>query len=242
MVASVKPSSPNVKRGAAKIYVTARDPASLSVLLQDGDSRLVPLTLDVTDPAQVDAAAIAVPDVTLLVNNAGDAAFEGAISASDLTGARQEMEVNYFGPLALPRAFKPVLAASGGGAVLNMLSMVALVSLPMAATYSASKAAFLSLTRSIRAELAAQNTLVFGVMAVQTGTALGARLPSPRLTPREIVFDALDAVQADTNEEVFAGLCHAPPLRPSRLIPRRFKPRCQPGCPRWPERLELDHP
>jgi short-subunit dehydrogenase len=163
------------------------------------------LTLDVTNHAEVAAAATAAPDVTLLVNNAGYAAFEGAIAASDLSKARQEMDANYFGPLAVTRAFGPVLAAGGGGAVVNMLSMLSLVSLPLAATYSASKAAALSLTRSIRAELAAQGTLVVGVLAVQTETKMGVQLPSPRLTPEEVVGDALDAVQAGKGEEVVAG-------------------------------------
>jgi short-subunit dehydrogenase len=71
----------------------------------------MPLRLDVTDSAQV---ATAGSDVTLLINNAGYAAFEGAIAAPDLSKARQEMEVNYFGPLVVTRAFGPVLAASGG--------------------------------------------------------------------------------------------------------------------------------
>jgi NAD(P)-dependent dehydrogenase (short-subunit alcohol dehydrogenase family) len=192
-----------LKRGAAKIYVAARDPASLSELLKGGDGRLVPLRLDVTDSAQVAAAAAS--DVSLLVNNAGYMAFQGAIAAPDISAARREMDVNYFGPLALTRAFKPVLAASGGGAVINMLSMAALVSLPVTGTYSASKAAFLSVTRSIRAELAAQGTIVVGVLAVQTETAIGARLPPPRMTPDEVASDALDAVQAGKNEEVVAG-------------------------------------
>jgi short-subunit dehydrogenase len=86
-----------------------------------------------------------------------------------------------------------------------MLSMAALVSLPVTGTYSASKAAFLSVTRSIRAELAAQGTIVVGVLAVQTETAIGARLPPPRMTPDEVASDALDAVQAGKNEEVVAG-------------------------------------
>jgi NAD(P)-dependent dehydrogenase (short-subunit alcohol dehydrogenase family) len=194
-----------LKRGAAKIYVAARDPASLSELLKDSDGRLVPLRLDVTDSAQVTAAATAVPDVTLLINNAGYAAFEGAIAAADLSKARQEMEVNYFGPLVVTRAFGPVLAGSGGGAVVNMLSMLALVSLPLAASYSASKAAALSLTRSIRAEFATQGTLVVGVLAVQTESAMGAQMPAPRLSPEEVAGDALDAVQAGKGEEVIAG-------------------------------------
>jgi NAD(P)-dependent dehydrogenase (short-subunit alcohol dehydrogenase family) len=194
-----------LKRGAKKVYVAARDPASLSDLVQSAGGRLVPLTLDVTNAAHIAAAVAAAPDVTLLINNAGAAAFEGAISAADLSPARQEMEVNYFGPLALTRSFAPVLASSGGGAMLNMLSMLALVSLPMAATYSASKAAMLSLTRSIRAELAAQGTLVVGVLAVQTETPLGARLPEPRLKPEDVVSDALDAIEAGTNDDIAAG-------------------------------------
>lgn len=193
-----------LKRGAAKIYVAARDTTSLSELFKGGDRRLVALPLDVTDADQVAAAASVASDVTLLINNAGYAAFEGAISAPDMNDARQEMEVNYFGPLALTRAFAPVLAKSSG-AVLNMLSMLSLVSLPMAATYSASKAAGLSLTRSIRAELGGQGTQVVGVLAVQTETAMGAKLPEPRLSPLEVVSDALDAIESGTNDEVVAG-------------------------------------
>ena len=194
-----------LERGVAKVYVAARDRESLSSLLEGGDARLVPLTLDVTDPAQIDAAVIAAPDVTILINNAGYAAFEGAISAHDLSKARNEMEVNYFGPLSLTRAFKRTLAEGGGGTIVNMLSMVALVSLPLAATYSASKAAFLSLTRSIRAELQAQHTNVIGVLAAQTETSMGARLPEPRQTPQEVASAIVDAIQANLSEEIVAG-------------------------------------
>jgi short-subunit dehydrogenase len=194
-----------LKRGAAKIYVAARDTASLKELLREGDSRLVALPLDVTDPDQVAAAAAIAADITLLVNNAGYAAFEGAIAAPNMDDARREMEVNYFGTLSLTRAFAPVLAKTGGGALLNMLSMLALVSLPMAATYSASKSASLSLTRSLRAELGAQGTQVVGVLAVQTETSMGTKLPEPRMTPQEVVTDALDAIQAGTSHEIVAG-------------------------------------
>ncbi|MDB5848324.1 MAG: Short-chain dehydrogenase [Rhodoferax sp.] len=194
-----------LRRGAAKVYVTARDTASLADLLAGADPRLVPLVLDVTNAAHIAQAAIDAPDVSLLINNAGYAAFQGAMAAPQLDDARREMEVNYFGPLALTRAFAPVLAASGGGAIVNMLSMAALVSLPVAGSYSASKAAFLSVTRSIRAELAAQGTAVVGVLAVQTETAIGHRLPEPRMAPHEVVTDTLDAVEAGKNEEIAAG-------------------------------------
>lgn len=193
-----------LKRGAAKIYVAARDTASLREVLVDGDHRLVALPLDVTDADQVAAAATVANDITLLINNAGYAEFGGAISVPSLEGARKEMEVNYFGPLALSRAFAPILAKKGGG-ILNMLSMLSLVTLPVAATYSASKAAGLALTRSLRAELAAQGTQVVGVLAVQTETEMGAALPEPRMTPLEVVTDALNAIEAGINDEIAAG-------------------------------------
>jgi len=192
-------------RGARKVYLAARDPAALAGLLRGGDPRLVPLALDVTDARQVARAVVDAPDVTLLVNNAGYAAFQGAIAAPDLNEARREMEVNYFGPLALTRAFAPVLAASGGGAIVNMLSMAAVVSLPALGSYSASKAAFLSVTRSVRAELAAQGTAVVGVLAVQTESNIGSRLPAPRMQPDEVVADTLTAIEAGVSDEITAG-------------------------------------
>ncbi len=193
-----------LKRGASKIYVAARDPASLSDLLKSRDPRLAPLALDVANEAQVLSAAEAASDVTLLINNAGVAGFHGAISAPDLTTARREMEVNYFAPLSLIRAFAPRLAASGGGAIVNLLSFLSLVTLPRAGTYSASKAAALAMTRSARAELAAQGTKVIAVMPVQVDTDMGRDLPEPRLTPQEVVSEALDAVESGL-EEVFPG-------------------------------------
>ncbi len=193
-----------LKRGASKVYVTARDPASLTELVKGGDHRPVPLALDVTDEAQVKKVAQLASDVTLLINNAGVAGWHGAISAPDLAAARQEIEVNYFGALSLIRAFAPALAASGGGAVVNLLSFLSLVTLPLVGTYSASKAAALAMTRSVRAELAAQGTLVVASMPVQVDTDMGRALPEPRLTPREVAVDSLDAVEQGV-EEVFPG-------------------------------------
>ena len=214
-----------LERGAAKIYVAARDTAALDALLRDADPRLVPLLLDVTDAAQIERATKAAPDVTLLINNAGYAAFQGAMSAPDMTDARREMEVNYFAPLALSRAFRPALAAAGGGAIVNMLSMAALVSLPVTGTYSASKAAFLSVTRSIRAELAAQGTQVVGVLAVQTETAIGARLPEPRMRPDEVASAVLAGVEAGKSEEIAAGALTQGAYQAFRADPDAFQAR-----------------
>jgi short-subunit dehydrogenase len=192
-----------LKRGAAKIYLGARDTASLRGLLAQSD-KLVPLALDVTKSEQIEHAAKAASDINLLINNAGMAAFTGAVTAKDLSGARREMEVNYFGMLALTQALSHAPAFRTGGAIVNVLSFLALVTLPVAGTYSASKAAALALTRTLRAELKQRGVQVLGVLPVQVDTPLGAPLPEPKLTPAEVASATLDALESD-EDEVFPG-------------------------------------
>jgi NAD(P)-dependent dehydrogenase (short-subunit alcohol dehydrogenase family) len=106
-----------VHRGAAKVYGAARKPAGVT------EPGVTPIGLDITDPEQVANAARQCADVSLLVNNAGVLSYQTFTSAPDLSGARLEMETNYFGTLSMCRAFAPVLAANGGGAIVNMLSV-----------------------------------------------------------------------------------------------------------------------
>jgi short-subunit dehydrogenase len=192
-----------LRRGASKIYLGVRDAAAVQATLTD-PARLVPLTLDVTKPDQIQAAARAAADITLLINNAGVATFTGALSADGTANAREEMEVNYFAPLALAQALRGTPAFRRGGAVINVLSFLALVALPVAGTYSASKAAALALTRTLRAELKGRGVQVLGVLPVQVDTVMGAALPEPRLTPEEVASATLDALEAG-EEEVFPG-------------------------------------
>lgn len=193
-----------LKRGAAKVYLGARDPASLAELLKGGDSRLVPLKLDVSNAADVAEAAKTAGDVTLLVNNAGFAGDSSAYTTFNLAHARQEMEVNYFGLLAVTNAFAPVLKANGGGTIVNVLSFLSHVTIPFVATYSASKAAALAVTDSLRAELAGQGTKVVSVMPVQVETDMGQIFPPPRVTTADVVTETFDAVEQG-QDEVFPG-------------------------------------
>ena len=192
-----------IRRGAARIYLGVRDIASLQPL-PTGRSELVPLTLDVTKPEQIADAARIASDITLLINNAGVAAYSGALSAKDAASARQEMEVNYFGVLSLVQALRDTPAFRKGGAIVNLLSVLSLVTLPLAGTYSASKAAALSLTRTLRAELKSRGVQVLGVLPVQVETRMGRSMPEPRLTPEEVASGALDALETG-EEEVFPG-------------------------------------
>ncbi|HSM80395.1 MAG TPA: SDR family oxidoreductase [Nodosilinea sp.] len=190
--------------GAAKIYAGARKIGSLEALVAVDPNRLVPVELDITDGATVAAAAAQCQDVNLLINNAGIALMQGLITAPDLSAARAEIEVNYLGTLTMCRAFAPVLKANGGGAIVNMLSILGRVNLPMNASYSASKGAGYILTQGIRAELAAQNTLVVGVMPATVDTKSSEEFPPPKVRPGVVAQEALQAV-VDGVEDVYPG-------------------------------------
>jgi len=114
-------------RGAAKIYAGARDPARLADLAARFKGKVEPVKLDITCAAEIAAARARCRDVTLLINNAGINLQAGLIAAADLGPARAEIETNYLGPLAMCRAFAPVLKSNGGGAIVNMLSIAARV-------------------------------------------------------------------------------------------------------------------
>ena len=190
--------------GAAKIYATARDPERVADLVDRFDGKVVALKLDITNAADIAAAAERCRDVSLLVNNAGINRQAGLIRAGDLAHARAEIETNYFGPLAMCRAFAPIVKANGGGAIVNMLSVLARINLPMYGSLSASKAAALSMTQGVRAELAAEGTLVVGILPGACDTEMEPNFPPPKLPPADAARAALDAVEQGL-EEVYPG-------------------------------------
>jgi NAD(P)-dependent dehydrogenase (short-subunit alcohol dehydrogenase family) len=175
-------------RGAAKVYATARVPERANI------PGATVLKLDITDPASVEAAAAAALDVTVLVNNAGTSTFQNLLTG-DLDAIRQEMDTNYYGTLAMVRAFAPVLSANGGGAILNVLSVMSWISASTAGAYAAAKAAEWSLTNSIRIELAPQKTLVTAVHLAAADTDMTAGLDGPKTDPADIVRAALDGLE-----------------------------------------------
>lgn len=180
-------------RGAAKVYAAARNPAAVDL------PGVTPLRLDVTDPASVAAAAATASDVTLLVNNAGSGTGAGLLDG-DLADIRLEMETHYFGTLAMSRAFAPVLAANGGGAVLNVLSAVSWVILPGAEAYSVAKSAQWALTNGLRLALAGQRTLVTGLHVGFMDTDMAAHVTAAKSDPLVVANLALDGVEAGAPE------------------------------------------
>ncbi len=189
--------------GAQRVYAAARNPQTLAALAQS-DGRVIPIALDITNDTSVEKAAARLIDVDLVVNNAGVLLGARLIAAADLSAARQEMEVNYFGLLRMCRAFAPILAANGGGTLINVLSILARVASPAVGSYSASKASALLLTQAVRAELQAQGTRVIGVLPGYVDTAMTEGISAPKIQPGEVVRATLDALQTD-QDEVYPG-------------------------------------
>ncbi|SEL32114.1 SDR family oxidoreductase [Streptacidiphilus jiangxiensis] len=183
-------------RGAAKVYAAARNPDSIDL------PGVVPVRLDVTDPAQVQAAAALATDVDLLVNNAGS--YTGAsLLQGDLADIRLEMETHYFGTLSVTRAFATILAANGGGAVLNVLSVLSWFTNADMSAYAAAKAAELSLTNALRLSLAEQKTQVTALHVGFMDTDMAAHVDVPKNDPLAVARLALDGV-AEGLPEVLA--------------------------------------
>ncbi|PND59310.1 short-chain dehydrogenase [Mycobacterium sp. ENV421] len=184
-------------RGATKVYAAARNPSSVAF----DDSRVVPVALDITDGDAVRAAAQACADVSVLINNAGAMLQSPFLTAEDPDAARVEMETNYFGTLAMARAFAPVLAAQpGGSALVNMLSVVSFFVSPFNASYGASKAAEWALTNALRIELHGQGTHVVGVHAGFIDTDMAAVIDGPKIAPEDVAAQTMDAIEGGSPE------------------------------------------
>ena len=186
--------------GASKVWVGARDPASADHLAAEAPGRAVPLRLDVTRSDQIAEAAAACGDVSILINNAGAFLGQTLMGAPDLAAAREEMEVNYFGPLAMARAFAPILARNGGGAIVNVLSSGGLVAVPAMGGYSPSKFAGRAAATCLRAELAGQNTRVTALIVGSVDTRMAAHVAGRKERPEDIAAVGLNAVRRGIDE------------------------------------------
>ncbi len=185
--------------GVKKIYAAARDPARIAV------PGVEAVRLDITRPDEVAELARALGDVNLVINNAGILRpAPQLLSAAGAAALREQLDTNFFGTLAVAQAFAPVLRDNGGGALVNVLSVLAWLSLPNAGAYGISKAAAWAATNAIRQELRAQNTLVVAVHAAYIDTDMSGHLSGvSKLSPDEVARQTLEAIEAG-REEVLA--------------------------------------
>ena len=180
-----------LERGAGKVYAAARTPRSWD------DSRIVPLALDITDADQVTRAVNAAPDVDLIVNNAGIAPGGDSISGPE-DELRRIFETNFFGTLRVANAFAPVLAANGGGTLLNILSAASWINVPTG--YAASKAAMWSATNALRVQLQGNGTQVVGLLVGMVDTPMSERWDVPKVSAASVVAQAYDGIAAGSLE------------------------------------------
>jgi len=177
-------------RGAKRVYAGTRQP------MTHPDPRVTPLILDVTDAAQIQAAAGQVGSLDLLINNAGIALYD---DLTDRALLERHLAVNLFGTYGVTQAFLPELTRSGG-AVVNNVSLMALAPFPVTPAYAISKAAAFNLTQSLRALLAGRGVRVHAVLTGPTDTAMTQGFEIPKASPESVaraIFDALDRGEED---------------------------------------------
>lgn len=192
--------------GAAKVYGAVRNVASLDKLQEKYGDRIVPLELDLTKPETIEAAAAVASDVDVVVNNAGVLRLSDALSDSAIEDLEFEFAGNVLGLLRVAKAFAPVLKSNGGGAFVQLNSIVSIKSFPEFATYSASKAAAYSLTQALRSSLGEQGTQVVSVhpgpILTDMGDAAGL---TPVAEPPELVANAILESLSEGRFHAFAG-------------------------------------
>jgi NAD(P)-dependent dehydrogenase (short-subunit alcohol dehydrogenase family) len=179
-------------QGATTVYAGVRDPDDVTPELAATGATVI--RLEVTDPRDVAAAAETCADATILVNNAGLFTGNRLVLADDTEAARREMEVNYFAPLHLTRAFAPVLAANGGGSIVNVLSVAAIAPTAFMGGYSPAKVAALYLGGIARAELEPLAITVTSLIVGSVDTRMAAHVQGRKEDPRDIAVAGLRAM------------------------------------------------
>lgn len=187
-------------RGAAKVYATARNIESIKEL-SGRDSRVVPLELDITNPEHIANAARHAADATLLVNNAGSLAFADLLGG-DLGAIESDFRTNFLGTLTMSRTFAPVIEHNGGGALVNLLTLIAFAPVPAMGGYSASKAALHSATLALRAQLSNKGISVHGVFPGAVDTDMIRGFDIPKTSAADVAVAILDGVESD-EENIF---------------------------------------
>lgn len=181
------------KRGAAKVYATARDPRTI------GHPDAIALPLEVTNPESAAKLAELAPDTTILINNAGNTTGASFLGSS-IEDIEADLNVNFYGPLYVTRALAPVIERNGGGHILNVHSVLSWVSVPSVEAYSASKAALWSQTNALRLALKPRGITVTGLHVGYVDTDFARHVTDPKVSPLAVATAALDGIETNAPE------------------------------------------
>ena len=191
-----------VERGA-KVYAAARRPEEVDL------PGVIPIRLDITDPESVRRSADAAPDVNVLVNNAG-VSTRSSLLTGRLEDVRLEMDTHYFGTLNVTRAFAPIIERNGGGAILNVLSVLSWAHVPQSGAYSAAKAAEWAMTDAVREELGPRGIHVAALHVGYMDTDVASFAPADQKSdPAAVAKQALDGLFAGKHEILADDLSRA---------------------------------
>ena len=186
--------------GAGEIVAGARRPEELGTLTDSVGARakLTPVRLDVTSEEDVSAAAASVR-VDVLVNNAGVAVYGGVLKAG-MEEIRREIEINYLGALRMVRAFAPAMVEHGDGLIVNVASILGKVIAPVVGTYCATKAALLSLSQSLRGDLAGSGVRVIAVLPGTIDTDMTRGFGGEKMTAEQAAREIIAAIRSEQTE------------------------------------------
>jgi NAD(P)-dependent dehydrogenase (short-subunit alcohol dehydrogenase family) len=190
-----------LQAGTQKVYATARDVSKLEAVTALDPNRVNPIQLDVTNPALVDTLSKKASDVNLLINNAGILAFGNILDVSTESIANQ-FDTNFYGSLNMARALVPVIEQNHGGAIVNVLSVVSLASMPALAAYNASKAAAWSMTQSLRASVANKGIRVHAVFPGPVDTDMASEIEFDKTSPADVATAVLAGIETG-QEDIF---------------------------------------
>ena len=182
------------------------------------------MKLDITNQQEAQTAAQAASDVNLLINNAGVLA-SGSLLTSEISLLRQDIDTNYLGTLTMMRTLAPVIERNGGGSIVNVLTLIALASMPGFGGYSASKAAAYSMTQALRAELTKTGIQVHAVFpgAVDTDMIRGVEMPKANpLAVAQAVLAAVEAGEEDVFPDPMSQNAHATWRQDPKALERLF--------------------
>ncbi|MEW4529165.1 SDR family oxidoreductase [Maioricimonas sp. JC845] len=188
-----------LSRGASKVYAAVRDVSSAEPLVAEHGDRVVPVHLDLADPASITAAAETAGDVEVVVNNAGVLTVKSALDADAIEALQSEVDVNVYGLMRVAQAFAPLLKANGGGALVQLNSVASVKTFADFTTYCASKAASYAVTQGLRQTLKGQGTHVVSVHPgpIKTDMGVAAGFESIGDSPDVVATGIFDAIAED---------------------------------------------